>query len=64
MIKDLKTIGADMEYAIFNGFKRHFPDLGRLLCVRHMSKRDETKLAKLYTKLSANKILHVKAGQS
>lgn len=46
-IKTLKQIGVDMESAIFNGFRCHFPDLGRLLCVRHISKRDESKLAKL-----------------
>ena len=39
-----------MEFAIYNGFQHHFPDLGRLLCVRHLSKRDESKLVKLLAK--------------
>ena len=43
-----------MESAIYNGFKHHFPNLGRLLCVRHLSKRDESKLAKLLTKTNPN----------
>ena len=40
-----------MESALYNGFKAQFPDIGRLLCVRHLSQRDETKLTKLTTQL-------------
>ena len=46
-IRKLKQIGVDMESAIYNGFKHHFPNLGRLLCVRHLSKGDGSKSAKL-----------------
>ena len=53
-IRKLKQIGVDMEPAIYNGFKHHFPNLGRLLCVRHLSKRDESKLAKLLSKTNLN----------
>ena len=38
-IKDLKSIGVDMEAAIFNGFKIHNPNLGHLICVDHLKKR-------------------------
>ena len=36
-----------MEYAIFNEFKDHFPDLDHLFYVHHISKREEFKLTKL-----------------
>ena len=49
-IKDLKSIGVDMEAAIFNGFKIHIPDPGRLICLRHLRKRDEEKALKLLEK--------------
>ena len=40
-IKDLKSIGVDIEAAIFNGFKTYNPNLGSLICVRHLRKRDK-----------------------
>ena len=45
-----------MESAIYNGLKHHFPNLGRLLCVQHLSKRDESKLAKLLAETNRNAI--------
>ena len=33
-----------MESAIYNVFQDHFPDFGRFLSVRHLSKRGESKL--------------------
>ena len=53
-IRKLKQIGVDMESVIYNGFKHHFPNLGRRLCVRHLSKRDESKLSKLLAKTNLN----------
>ena len=38
-IRKLKQIGVDMESAIYNGFKHHFPNLGRLLCTASQQKR-------------------------
>ena len=46
---NLKNIGVDLESAIYNGFKTQFPNVKRLLCVRHLSQRDESKLIKLTT---------------
>ena len=40
-IKDLKNIGVAMEAEIFNGFKIHNPNLGRLICLRHLRRRNE-----------------------
>ena len=31
-IRKLNQIGVDMESAVYNDFKHHFPNLGRLLC--------------------------------
>ena len=53
-IRNLKKIGVDMEEAIFSGFKHHIPDVKRLLCVRHLSVRDEEKLIKLPQKTKMN----------
>lgn len=49
-LKELKTIGVDLESAIFNGFKNMIPTLSRLVCVHHLKKRDEVKLLKLLEK--------------
>ena len=49
-LKELKTIGVDLESAIFNGFKNIFPDLSRLICVGHLRKRDEVKLNEILSK--------------
>ena len=49
-IKDLRNIGVDMEAVIFNGFKIHNPNLGRLICVCHLRKRNEEKAFKLLEK--------------
>ena len=43
-IVTLQKVGVDMEKAIFNGFKSLLPKLMRLLCVRHLSKRDEVSI--------------------
>ena len=36
-VRKLKQVGVDTESAIYDGFQHHFPDLGRLLCVRHLT---------------------------
>ena len=46
-LKSLKKIGVDLESAIYNGFKKLFPTLYRLLCIRHLSERDRQNLDKL-----------------
>ena len=43
-----------MEAALFKGFKYHLPDLCRLLCVCHLSKRDESKITKLCSNSKQN----------
>ena len=43
-----------MKSAIYNGFQHHFPHLGILSCIRHISKRDESKLSKLLAKTNQN----------
>ena len=53
-IRNLKQVGVDGVSAIYNGFQDHFPDLGRLLCVHHLSKRDESQLVKLLVKIYLN----------
>ena len=35
-VRKLKQV-EDTESAIYDGFQHHFPDLGRLLCVRHLT---------------------------
>ena len=59
-VKKLKQVGVDIESAIYNGFQQHFPDLGRLLCVRQLSKRDESNLVELL----ANTILNASQRQT
>ena len=49
-LDDLKILGVDMESAIYNGFKCHNQELPRLVCVRHLKKRDEEKMLKLLQK--------------
>ena len=49
-ILNLKCIGVDLESAIFNGFKAVFPNLGGLICVRHINGRNEIKIDKLIAK--------------
>ena len=49
-LDDLKILGVDMESAIHNGFKCHNQELPRLVCVRHLKKRDEEKMLKLLQK--------------
>ena len=46
----LKTIGVDLEAAITSGFQKVVPLLKKLVCVRHLSKRDEVKLNNLFAK--------------
>ena len=43
----LKEIGVDFESAIFEGFKSIIPSLNRLVCVRYLMQRNESKLLKL-----------------
>ena len=43
-----------MESAIQNGFQHEFSDLVWLLCVRHVSKKDKSKLVKLLAKMNLN----------
>ena len=50
IMSQLKKIGLAMEEAIFNGIKKVIPNVSQLYCVRHLSKRDETKIAKLLEK--------------
>ena len=59
-VKKLKQVGVDIESAIYNGFQQHFPDLGRLLYVRQLSKRDESNLVELL----ANTILNASQRQT
>ena len=53
-LRTLKGIGVDLESAIFSGFKKVIPKLNRLICVRHLMKRDEKKLNKLLPKTGMN----------
>ena len=46
-LDDLKILGVDMDSAIYNGFKCHNQELSRLVCVRHLKKRDEGKMLRL-----------------
>ena len=43
-IKDLKSIGAEMEATIFNGFKIHNPNLGSFISMRYLRKEMKKKL--------------------
>ena len=43
-IKDLKSIGAELEATIFNGFKIHNPNLGSFISMRYLRKEMKKKL--------------------
>ena len=49
-LDDLKTLGVDIESAIYNEFKRHNQELSRLVCVRDLKKYSEEKIFKLFQK--------------
>ena len=49
-IKCLKSIGVDMEETIFNGLKIHNPNLGCLICVHHLGKKDKKQVFMLLEK--------------
>ena len=53
-LKNISFIGLDLESAIFTGLKTMIPVLRRLICVRHLTKRDESKLADLLPKTGRN----------
>ena len=53
-IRKLKKVGLDMEDAIFQGIKHFFPDIKQLYCVRHLMKRDEMKLDKLFGRMKCS----------
>ena len=46
-ITTLPILGTDLEKALFQGFKVIIPTMQSLLCVKHMSDRDQTKLTSL-----------------
>ena len=46
-IRKLPILGTDLEKALFQGFKVIIPTMQSLLCVKHMSDRDQTKLTSL-----------------
>jgi len=46
-LKPPKFLGTDLEKAMYDGFKKVFPDLNSLLCVKHLSDADQRKLTKL-----------------
>ena len=43
-IKDLKSIGAELEATIFNGFKIHNPNLESFISMRYLRKEMKKKL--------------------
>ena len=53
-LRTLKGIGVDLESTIFNGFKKMILNLNRLICVQHLTKRDEKELNELLTKTGRN----------
>ena len=53
-LKNISFIGVDLEFAIFTGLKTMIPGLRRLICVRHLMKQDESKLADLLPKTGRN----------
>ena len=46
-IRKLPILGTDLEKALFQGFKVIIPTMQSLLCVKHMSDRDQKKLTSL-----------------
>ena len=53
-LKNISFIGVDLESPIFTGLKTMIPGLCRLICMRHLMKRDESKLADLLPKTGRN----------
>ena len=53
-IKNISFTGADLESAIFTDLKTMISDSPRLICVRHLMKRNESKLADLLPKIGRN----------
>ena len=53
-LKNISFIGVDLESAIFTRLKTVIPGLCRLICVRHLMKADESKLADLLPKAGRN----------
>ena len=53
-LKIISFIGVNLELAIFTGLKTLTPGLCRLICVRHLMERDESKLADLLPKTGRN----------
>ena len=53
-LKNISFIEVDLESAIFTGLKTMITGLCRLVCVRHLMKRDELKLADLLPKAGQN----------
>ena len=49
-IRSLKSIGTDLERAIFNGFASQITDLRLFLCALHLQKSDKRKLQQLVPK--------------
>ena len=59
-IRSLKSIGTDLERAIFNDFASQITDLRLFLCALHLQKGDERKLQQLVPKkgsVAINQIL-------
>ena len=44
-LKNISFIGVNLESAIFIGLENMIPGLRRLICVRHLMKRSESKIA-------------------
>ena len=53
-LKNISFIGVDLESAIFTRLKTVIPGLCRLICVCHLMKADESKLADLLPKAGRN----------
>ena len=53
-LKNISFTGVDLESAIFTDLKTMISDLPRLICVRHLMKRNELKLADLLPKIGRN----------
>ena len=53
-LKNISFIGVDLHSSIFTGLKTMIPGLCRLICVRHLMKQGESKLADLLPKTGRN----------
>ena len=53
-LKNITFLGVDVESAIFTGLGTMIPGLRRLICVRHLMRRSESKIADLLPKISRN----------